>query len=141
MEDIKTKKYISALSIILFLVSLTQKCYCTTSQCGDSILAFALGWAGMFSGGAALAWLANPLLFLSWRMLKKKLQAAMFLSVFATLLALSFLLFDHVIDNEAGHHHKIVSYKAGYWFWVSSSAVMLLGTFFLKLKENTRNAR
>jgi len=141
IEDKKLKKYIFIASISLFIISLTQKCYCTTSECGDSIMAFLLGWAALLSGGAGISWLANPLLFASWIILKKNLKLAMFLSVAALLLSLSFLMFDTVIANEAGQKHQIIAYKMGYWLWMGSNMVMLLGTFVLMLRHNTRLAK
>lgn len=140
-EDKKLKKYILLISITLFVLSLTQKCYCTTTQCGDSIMVFLLGWAAAFSGGAGIAWIANPLLFASWFLLKKNLKTAMFLAVFAALLSLSFLLFDGIVDNEGGQPHQIISYKAGYWLWTGSSICMLVGTFVLMLRHNTRKLK
>lgn len=89
-EDKKLRISIMLGSVILFLFSLTQKCYCTTSECGDSIMVFLLGWAALISGGAGLSWLANPLLFASWLTLNKKLKTSMFFSVFAALLSLPF---------------------------------------------------
>ncbi|MGC4023190.1 MAG: hypothetical protein QM734_15225 [Cyclobacteriaceae bacterium] len=51
------------LSIALFLISLTQKCFCTDGGgCGDSIAVLITGSFGFLLGGAALTWLANPLL-------------------------------------------------------------------------------
>ena len=99
---------------------------------------FYWGWAGLFSGGAAISWMANPLLLASWLLLGKKLKAAMFLSIFATLLSLSFLLFDGIVDNEGGQPHKIISYKAGYWLWAGSCICMMVGTYALMLRHNTR---
>lgn len=141
IEDKKLKKYIFIVSISLFIVSLTQKCYCTTSECGDSIMAFILGWAALLSGGAGISWLANPLLFASWFMLRENLKLAMFLSVAALLLSLSFLIFDTVIANEAGQKQQIIAYKLGYWLWMGSNMVMLVGTFVLMLRHNTRISR
>lgn len=137
-EDKKLKKYILLISIGLFLLSLTQKCYCTVSNCSDSIMVFLLGWAAVISG-AGITWLANPILFLAWLTLRKNLKASMFLSMTASLLSLAFLLFDSVLDNEAGNKNVITSYKAGYWLWAASAGVMLLGTFALMLRYNTRN--
>ena len=137
MGDKKLKKYISGFSITLFVLSLTQKSYCTTTQCSDSILVFLLGWAAIVSG-AGLSWIANFLLFASWILLKKNVKTSMFLSVFATLFSLSFSLLDSISDNEGGIRHEIISYKAGYWLWISSSFFMLLGTFVLMLRHNTK---
>ena len=140
-EDKKLKKSIMLGSSILFLLSLTQKCYCATTTCGDSIMVFLLGWAALFSGGAGLSWLANPLLFASWLTLNKKLKTSMFFSVFAALLSLSFLLFDSVLDNESNQKHPIISYQPGYWLWTASTLCMLVGTFVLVFRHNTRIAR
>jgi hypothetical protein len=140
-EDKKKKRYVSVCSIALFLLSLTQKSYCTSTQCGDSIMVFLLGWAAVFSGGAGIAWFANPLLIASWITLKKNLKASMFLAVFSCLLSLSFLLAGSIIDNEGGQPHPIVSYQTGYWLWAGSTITMVFGTFILMLRQNTRNAR
>src|SRR5262245_49861927 len=125
-EDKKLKKIFLIISISLFIISLTQKCYCTSSQCGDSIMLFLLGWGALISGGAGIALLANPLLISSWILLNKNLKLAMFLSVFATLLSLSFLFFGSIIDNEGGQAHQIISYKPGYWLWTLSNVSMLI---------------
>jgi hypothetical protein len=138
-EDEKISKKVIIVSILLFVLSLTQKCYCTTSNCSDSIMVFLLGWAAIFSTGAGLCWFANPLLLMSWIFLKKNLKLAMFLSVASFLLALFFLVFDSIVDNENGGSHQIVAYKAGYWLWVASHAVMLIGTFVLMYRSNVRN--
>lgn len=140
-EDKQLKKTILVSSIVLFLLSLTQKCYCTTSQCGDSALVFLLGWASLASGGAGFSWIANPLLFVAWFTLRKNLKASMFVSVVAALLCLSFLLFDSIADNGGEQKHRIISYKPGYWLWAASSISMLFGTFALMLRHNTRNAQ
>ncbi|MBK8874189.1 MAG: hypothetical protein IPN13_09800 [Bacteroidetes bacterium] len=138
-EDEKISKKVIIISIILFVLSLTQKCYCTTSNCSDSIMVFLLGWAAIFSTGAGLCWFANPLLLMSWIFLKKNLKLSMFLSVASFLLALFFLVFDSIVDNENGGSHQIVAYKTGYWLWVASHAVMLIGTFILMYRFNVRN--
>lgn len=101
-------------------------------------MVFLLGWFAMIKGGAGISWLANPLLFAAWIKLKKNLKASMFLSMFAALISLSFLLFDSIIDNENGQEKEIISYRAGYWLWVTSGVVMLVGTYTLMLRHNTR---
>jgi Cu2+-exporting ATPase len=56
----------------------------------------------------------------------------------AVLMSLSFLLFDSVLDNENNQAKEIISYKAGYLLWVASTVVMLIGTYLLMLRYNTR---
>lgn len=139
-EDKSFKKYLLLFSVILFAASLTQKAYCTASVCSDSVMVFLLGWAALLSGGAGFCWLANPLLIAAWVMLRRNLRSAMFLSMFAAFLALSFLLFDTVLDNENGQNQTIKTYRLGYWLWVGSSVITLAGTFVLMLRHNTRQA-
>jgi hypothetical protein len=115
------------LSIGLFICSLTQPSYCTTTGCGDSIAVFISGAIGFLLGGAALTWLANPLLFISWFLINRKPKLSLITSLTATLIALSFLLFKQVINDEAGNYSNIISYKPGYWLWLSSSIAMFGG--------------
>lgn len=140
-EDKRIKKIFLIISITLFVLSLTQKCYCTTSTCSDSIMVFLLGWFAMLSGGAGISWLANPLLFFAWYQLNRNLKLSMFLSMFAFLMTLSFLLFYSVVDNENNQKQEIVAYKPGYWLWVLSAFVMLVGTYALMLRHNTRKLK
>jgi hypothetical protein len=137
-EDKKLEKIILGVSLVLFLTSLTQKCYCTTSSCGDSIMVLFLGWFSALTGGAGITWLANPLLVAAWLSLKKRLKISMFLSVLATLVALMFMLFTSITDNEGGISHQIIAYKPGYWLWVASCSTMLAGTFVLQLRFNNQ---
>lgn len=125
------RRIIIAISVGLFLFSLTRQCYCTTTTCSDSIMVFLLGGLGLFMSGAALAWLANPLIIFSWIHTKRKSKHSLTLSALAVLMCLSFLLFDTVLDNEAGHSNKIIEYKLGYWLWTLSAVVMLLGNIYL----------
>lgn len=140
-EDKRIKKNFLIISITLFVLSLTQKCYCTTSTCSDSIMVFLLGWFAMLSGGAGISWLANPLLFFAWYQLNRNLKLSMFLSMFAFLMTLSFLLFYSVVDNENNQKQEIVAYKPGYWLWVLSAFDMLVGTYALMLRHNTRKLK
>ncbi len=129
------KLLILVLSLSLFIASLTQKCYCTSNSCGDSLAALLVGIFGVFTGGAGLTWLANPLLFAAWIFWKEDLRFSLWASTVATAVSLSFLSFDTIMVDEAGHYSKIISYQAGYWLWVSSSMTMLLGNLFIRLKK------
>lgn len=140
MDDKRIMKTVLIASMLCFALSLTQKCYCTTTNCSDSFMVFILGWAAVFSGGAGLTWLANPLLFASWFFLKRKLETSMFMGSLAFLVTLLFMMFGSVVDNESSISHQVISYKPGYWLWVTSSACMWLGTSVLKLRKNTREA-
>ncbi|MDE3250687.1 MAG: hypothetical protein KGO82_18645 [Bacteroidota bacterium] len=135
------KKNLVRLSILLFALSLTQKAYCTATQCSDSIMVLLLGWAGLTSGISGIAWFANPLLIASWLMLRRNLTAGMFMSIGAALLAMSFLVFDTVATSESGHTGQVTNYKAGYWLWMGSTFCMLAASFYLKLMANREAMR
>lgn len=140
MNDVnKLKRITRIISCVIFLFSITQKCYCTVTQCADSALVFLLGWFAIFSGGAGISWLANPLLIIAWILVKKNVKATVILSALATLLALSFLLFDNIIANEGGNYQQIIAYKTGYWLWISSCIIMLAGSFIVLLKQKNVN--
>lgn len=125
-----------ATGIGLLLLSLTQKCYCTTDTCGDSLAVFIMGAFGIFAGGAALCWLANPLLLLSWVFIKNNKQSTLF-SLAAVCISISFLFFNKIIDDEAGHYKTIVGYQIGYWLWLGSSLITLTGNLLIRFKTNT----
>lgn len=134
----KWQKNIRIIGISLLLVSLTQKAYCTSTTCSDSIMVFLLGSIGFIFGGAALCWLANPLLIASWYFIKKT-KPAMFLSAAAFIIAMLFLTSGSVLDNENGNYHPIVSYEPGYWLWLGSGLITMLGNFAIQLQLNNQN--
>lgn len=116
------------ISILLFVVSLTQTAYCVDGKCeGEGFLALATGWLGTISyGGAAMAWLANPLLWLSWVIPFERRILKLSSAGLAMLFCLSFMYFDEIVKNEAGQYGKITSYAIGYWLWMSS-----MGFYFI----------
>ncbi len=126
------KRLVRLISIALYIASLTQKAFCTESNCGDSVLVVIFGGIGMITGGASLIWMANPLILISWFSIRN-VKASLIASAISFLTAISFLMFDKIADNEGGVYNRIVSYEAGYWIWVSSITVMLLGNIYLLL--------
>lgn len=151
-------------ALVLFIYSLTQKSFCT-GECGDSFMTLLIGWMGVLldvghlanaltdfaSGegfslrypiGAAFTWLANPAMFLSLMFIKEKnSKAALFFAALSALLALSFLLFTFIADNEGGVYNKITGYKAGYWLWVSSTLTVLIGSAVLTIRGKNQEKR
>ena len=75
----------------------------------------------------AFPWLANPILLGAWIFFKKKSKISFTLSSISFILMISFFLVDEIISNEAGTKSKVVFYGAGYWLWVLSSFIMVLG--------------
>ncbi len=132
----KPMKILLIASIILFVLSLTQKTYCLDGICeARGILNLLIGWMGvLYTKGGSSAWLANPFLIVSWFFLINKPKLAFLLCALAFFFALRFYFQDTLIKNEAGIIGKITNYKAGYWLWLSSTVVMMLASIFSILK-------
>lgn len=109
------------ISFIVFVFSLFANCYCTGEKdCMRGFLALFLGWFG-----APFAWMANPLLILSWIFISKRLFS-LILSSCSIVFAISYLFLDEVYINEAGHLGKITSYGYGYFMWMLSMGIFLI---------------
>lgn len=133
----KKKKAYLFISIFLYLIALTQKTYCTPGNCEyfSGLLNLIFGWIGVFMLHVpAFTWLANPILLISWFFFKRKPKISFILSSVAFILMLSFLLCDEIIDNEGGTRGKIICYGLGYWLWVLSSFMMILGNLLINEK-------
>ena len=141
LKQINPRAVILRASIVVFLISLTQQCYCTTNSCGYSIAAVFSGAIGLLLGGAGITWLANPLLLISWILAKKSPKFSLLTSFLAVITSLSFLLFSKIISDEAGNYSQIISYKLGYWLWVLSSVIMLGGNIWLYLSKKSAPAQ
>lgn len=131
----KNKKLFLFISIGLYITSLTQKSYCSSfGPCHNfGFLSLIFGWMGVFMLHIpAFPWLANPILFTSWGLYNKKPNISFILSILAFVLMLSFLLVDEIIENEGGTTSKVVFYGLGYWLWVLSSFIMLVGNLIFK---------
>ena len=119
-------------SFVIFFISCFSKCFCTATFCADSFQALLSGWLVVMSG-AGVAWLANPLLLITWILLLRNNKFALLLSIFATLLSLSFLGIDEVPINEAGGIEKIIKIEIGYWLWLFSCLITFIGSISLKI--------
>ncbi|MCL1679432.1 hypothetical protein M2T92_10380 [Elizabethkingia miricola] len=94
-----------------------------------SIACLLLGWAEIFEGG--IAWLANPLLFISWLLLLiKQPKISTPLSLMAFLLSLSYLSASTITVNEGGSKAAITSYGLGYYLWLASSISLFIGNLW-----------
>lgn len=111
----KVKPFILAISIALFLLALINPSYCTKSVCVDnSIMPFLLGWFALLSGSAGISWIANPLILIAWILLIKNKKSTWIFSLLASIACLSFLLFNSILVNEAGHFETILKIGIGY---------------------------
>lgn len=134
----KKQKIFLFISVGMFIISLTQKSYCSSYGLCDNFgyLSLFFGWIGVFMLHIpAFTWLANPLLLGSWLFFRKNSKISFILSIIAFSLMLSFLLVDEIISNEAGTKSKVVFYGLGYWLWLFSSFIMLIGNF-INWKKN-----
>jgi hypothetical protein len=125
------------ISIIAFAISLTQKTLCTESSisCNDNFggwFYLLFGIFGIIGGGAYFTWLANPFIFLSWIFYKNN-QYSLTFSFLAAIGSGSFLLFKEMPDVEMGG--EITHYHMGYWLWLSSMTIMLIGNTIRLLIE------
>lgn len=125
-----------SISGALYLVCLTQDGYYIDGPDPEAWApAYGLliaGWLGMFAG--VFAWLANPLLFASWYLLTRSRHgAAFFVSSGALLFATSFLLQPEVISSTKPTYSQITGYGVGYWLWITSVLVVMVGTGALSL--------
>lgn len=136
-QKIRHSRIIFFISLGVLLVALTQKTYCTPDcgSYGSGFVAFLFGILGIFVGGAYITWFANPFLILSWLFIGKRPWVSLILSSFSLVIAFSFLIYDEIMINEAGHYGEIIGYALGYWLWIASIAIMLLGSLFCLLRK------
>ncbi len=132
-KTIYLKKGTILISLILLLSSFTQNAFYVGSKGVHSLFAFLFGFFVVM--GTGISWLANPLLISSWLLVYKNTRYSQYLSIFAVLLSLSFLLLTKVVTNEGGYPNTISSYGAGYWLWFSSCIVNCIGIFIIRKLE------
>jgi uncharacterized membrane protein len=138
IQQLTDRKKLLIFSVGIFLLSLTQKTYCTNDDCGEFWSGFLLlifGWLGAFVGGAGVCWIANPLLILSWIFINKKIKTSIILSGISTTFTIAFLFFNEIMIDEAGNYGEITGYKLGYWLWNSSALLTFIGSIMILLKH------
>jgi hypothetical protein len=136
MKFFKPNNIIVFFSITIFVGSLTQKCYCTTMSCNNSMMILFTGAIGFLYGGAALTWLANPLLLISWLTSNRNPKLSLVSSIFAMLLSASFLHFKKIISDEGGNYKQIISYQLGYWLWLASILTMVINNCIRYVRQH-----
>jgi hypothetical protein len=136
------------LSIMLFLLSLTQNSFCRPSDCnawpGWGLLL--VGWleimnidkVGPFVG---LAWFANPCLAAAWisTFLGQGHRAIGYAGA-GLILGLGFLFGNSVVGVEGGGLEPITRYAVGYWIWIGGLAVALCAAITSSLPRTPRPA-
>lgn len=128
---------IIGVSFLLFVASLCLDCFFIA---GSNPRAWSLGiglllmgWAGIFGG--VFAWLANPLLLLTWVALaiRPVRWVAFVTGLMASSFALSFLLHERILADEGGGTSLITGYGPGYYCWVGAMVVAWLGSVVIIL--------
>ncbi len=133
------------ISLSLFLLSLTQETFCTSSSCHKSsggLSVLIMGLIGNIflmgiSSTAIFTWIANPLLFLSWITKKSNMKQSLTFSIFSFIFSFSFLFFDKIMMDESGSLRKIHGYRIGYFLWLLSTFTMMLGNL-INYKEREK---
>jgi hypothetical protein len=121
------------LSIGFYLLSLTKLVVTTEKETNIS------GFFALLVGWFDPVWLANPLIFVSWFLLKKYTKVSIVLCSISAFIAYRFLEYKEIMINEAGHMDKIVSIEYGYWFWLFSSIILFLGGLISLFFEELNN--
>ena len=143
------------ISILLYIISLTMPVVDDGGYWQGSWFLF-MGWLALLDIGCfpvSFIWLANFLLLLSWIFLNiRHYKASFWFGLFAMMLSILFLLQGEV-PNAGGGLSPIDKYNSGYFLWLSSSVVMVIGNilkiclpikpkeillFFKKLDANLR---
>ena len=137
-EKSKLKEVVLILGIGLFVFSLFNFCFCTDNGCRTSIEALLIGWLAMLTSGAAITWLANPFLAISWILLTKNKKSAWVFGLIASLISISFLKFQIIIENEAGHYYPITRIGYGYWLWLSSCFTTFIGSLTIRILKHKK---
>ncbi|MDQ6812595.1 MAG: hypothetical protein M3040_02470 [Bacteroidota bacterium] len=138
-EKSKLKTIVLFVGIGLFVFSLFNISFCTDNGCRTSIETLLIGWLAMLTGGAAITWLANPFLVIAWVLLAKNKNSAWLFGLTALIFSISFLKFQIVIVNEAGHYNPITKVGLGHWLWLSSCLTTFIGILTIRILKY-RNA-
>jgi hypothetical protein len=138
----KNKKNLLLLSILVYIISLTQKSYCTsgnTCEYFSGLLNLIFGWIGVFKFHLpTFPWIANLILLISWKTFYNNTKISFILSISAFLFMLSFLFVDEIIVHDGRTKSKVIFYGIGYWMWLLSSFIMLIGNLIIYKKREIK---
>jgi hypothetical protein len=139
----RIKKISIALSVLALLASFTQPAFYIEGPHPDawapSLLLFLTGWTGILGGSyESLIWYANPMYLAAIFCFIKGSKKAIFFSVAAVLVGLSFSLLPSILSDESGKRSKITSLEAGYWLWIISFALLLVGIIAERVIANEK---
>lgn len=136
------------LSLLIFCVSLTQNAqivnYNDEIRVSSSLDYFLAGGFAFIGGGLfeTIIWLANPLSLFAIKYFRKNDPDAVWLSLLASGLVISFSFWKEVLGAESGAMAKIISFELGYYLWLSSILVLTIGILInhrITLKESLQS--
>jgi hypothetical protein len=127
-------KIIIALSLMLFVMSLTQPAFYIdrkedpNAYC-NSLVLFLLGWMSLLGGAIVpfILWLANPLYIVSILLILRKKIGALCTTWSSTILALIFWQLKSIMTSESGCYSHITGRGPGFYLWLASFVVLALG--------------
>ena len=130
-----SRKYIVLLSLICFLISLSQPAFFKSPdfrEYTDGLTVFAFGWVGILNWKViSISWFANPLLIISWFNFKK-LDISFRYSILSLLFSLFFVIYDAFTKDI-----QYQNYNEGFYFWMLSILIMFCGNlYFIKRRKH-----
>lgn len=117
--------FYKSLSGLIFLLCFVFHAFYTsdTYKAHRMIDLLLFGWLGILLG--YLSWLANPFYIFALFSQNRKITLVLFL--IALLFALSFLRKKELLVSEAPSYEPIVAYGPGYFLWILSMGILLIG--------------
>jgi hypothetical protein len=147
IEAKNTRIFIIGITLSVFVVSLTQTALTYNDYDGvkthSSLTLLLMGGFSILGGGLLewLVWLANPLYFMSIFFLYKSDKTSVKCSITSTAIASIFTTWKEILAAESGRTAKIQSLDLGYWFWLTSLAILTLGTIYYFRRYQTISQR
>jgi hypothetical protein len=119
-------------SVVIFVAAMTQPAFYqnrAAEPVTHAIWLLLSGFMGILIG--YFEWIANPLLLYSWiSARKKRVVPALLTALLAIAFILSFLSVKKMDwpGMATDTHPDVQGYAAGYWLWLASAGVMVVGS-------------
>ncbi|WP_417609584.1 hypothetical protein [Owenweeksia hongkongensis] len=145
----KSWKYlIVGFSLSVFLFGLSQDAVVVNDYDGiktfGSIELFLMGGLAILGGGLFewLVWMSNPLYVVAIILFFSNLKGSVIFSINSLIIACSFMNWGEILAAENDRNAQILSLGLGYWCWLASISILVLGAglslYREKLTEKVR---